>query len=34
MELRFEGQAALAIGAPGQIPATLLVNGGFRPAGP
>jgi hypothetical protein len=31
MERRFEGQAALATGAPGRIPATLLVSGGFAP---
>jgi hypothetical protein len=29
MERRFEGQAVLATGAPGQIPATLLADGGF-----
>jgi hypothetical protein len=29
MERRFEGQAALATGAPGQIPAMSLADGGF-----
>jgi hypothetical protein len=29
MERRFAGQVALAAGAPGQIPAALLVDGGF-----
>jgi hypothetical protein len=31
MERRFEGQAALATGAPGQIPATVPADGGFAP---
>ena len=31
MERRFEGQGALATGAPGQIPARSLADGGFAP---
>jgi hypothetical protein len=31
MERRFEGRAVLATGAPGQIPATSLADGGLAP---